>query len=410
MNAITEWKAPEVTDPRGPEAIARAVAALFSPVTLGALTLKNRLSVPPMCQYSALDGLASDWHLVHLGSFAKGGFALVTLEATAVEERGRITHGDTGLWHDGQIEPLARIVRFLHQQGAKAAIQIAHAGRKASMQRPWFGNGPLAAEDLARGDRPWDIVGPTTEPLGPGWIEPAALEADEIAGLVAAFAATARRAVAAGFDAIEIHGAHGYLLHSFLSPLTNKRQDAYGGDFAGRMRFGLEVARAVRAAVPAGFPLLYKISTVDWDESGLTLEQSQAFAVELKAAGIDMVVCSSGGLAGSATAANVTRALAYQVPFAAAVRRHAGIATQAVGLIVDAAMAGQIILDGQADMVAIGRQALFDPFWPLHELARLPSDPREAFAAWPEQYAWWLSRREGTLRQLLQARGEAARS
>ncbi len=402
--ALADWKADDVGMPEGEEAVRAAVSALYSPFTVRGLTVKNRLALPPMCQYSAEEGLANDWHLVHLGGFAQGGFGLVTVEATAVEAAGRITHGDVGLWHDGQIEPLARIVRFLHGQRAKASIQLAHAGRKASMQRPWYGNGPLGAEDLARGDRPWPVVAATDQPLGPDWLVPKALSHEEIARIVESFVAAAHRAIAAGFDVIEIHGAHGYLLHSFLSPATNTREDEYGGDLAGRMRFGLEVARALRATVPDDMPLFYKVSSIDYEPGGLTFEETLAFARELAAAGVDLVVCSTGGLSGSATASTMKRTLGYQVRYAAGIRQEVGVATQAVGLIVDAAMAGQIVLDGQADLIAIGRQSLFDPFWPLHELAKLPEPPLDAWAEWPEQYAWWLSRREGLLRQLLEAR------
>jgi len=403
---MSNWKADGVGDPRGEEATLAAVGALFSPLRLRGVTLKNRLAIPPMCQYSAEDGVAGDWHLIHLGRFAQGGYALVTVEASAVEATARITHGDVGLWSDEQVPPLARIVRFLHSQGALASIQLAHAGRKASMQRPWHGNGPMAAADLARGETPWPVVGVTGEPVGPGWLVPQALGLAEIARIIEAFAIAARRAVSAGFDSIEIHGAHGYLLHTFLSPFTNRRLDAYGGDFAGRMRLGLEVTRAVRAVVPAGMPLLYKISTIDHEPGGLTLEQSVGFARELKANGVDIVVCSSGGIAGPATASTATRALGYQVPYAAGVRQGAGIATEAVGLIVDAPMAGQIVLDGQADLVGIGRQSLFDPFWPLHELARLRELPFDPWLQWPQQYGWWLSRRQSLLQQLLAARGQ----
>jgi len=365
---------------------------LFTPITLRSVRARNRVVISPMCTYSAADGVAQDWHLVHLGKFALGGAGIVFVEATAVEARGRITHGCLGIWSDAHARVLGRIAAFLKAHGALPAIQLAHAGRKASMQRPWFGNGPLGPEDAARGDRPWPIVGPTEEPAAAGWLAPRAMTRADIDKVIGAFAAAARRAAAAGFEIVELHGAHGYLMHSFLSPLSNPRADGYGGDLAGRMRFPLEVVEAVRAAWPADRPLFFRISSVDGvGDAGWKIEDSIELARALKARGVDMIDCSSGGISGPVTSAMVPRELGFQVPYAAAVRRDAGIATQAVGLIIDGPQAEAILQSGAADLVAVAREALVDPFWPHHAARALGFDAD--FGGWPEQYGWWLKRR-----------------
>lgn len=345
-----------------------------------------------MCTYSAADGMAQDWHLVHLGKFALGGAGIVFVEATAVEARGRITHGCLGIWSDAHARALGRIAPFLKAHGALPAIQLAHAGRKASMQRPWFGNGPLGPEDAARGDRSWQIVGPTAEPAAEGWLAPHAMTRADIDEVVGAFAAAARRAHAAGFDIVELHGAHGYLIHSFLSPLSNTRSDGYGGELGGRMRLALEVVDAVRAAWPADKPLFFRISSVDGvGGPGWKIEDSIELARALKAHGVDVIDCSSGGISGPVTSAMVPRELGFQVPYAAAVRREAAIATQAVGLILDGPQAEAILQSGAADLVAVAREALVDPFWAHHAARALGVDAD--FGGWPEQYGWWLKRR-----------------
>ena len=373
---------------------------LFRPYTRGNVTARNRIMISPMCQYSAQDGVAGDWHFVHLGKFAQGGAGIVMTEATAVTAEGRITHGDIGLWHDGQMPGLKRIAAFLHDQGAVPAIQLAHAGRKASMQRPWFGNAALTAEDHARGDHPWRIVAPSAIPMDEGWLMPAALDVDEMRTLCEAWRQATLRAAECGFEFLEVHCAHGYLLHAFLSPLSNRRTDAYGGDREGRMRFPLEVIETVRAAWPAGLPLGVRMSSVDGVEGGWELADSIAFAREAKARGVDLIDCSSGGLLGSATAARLPRGYNFQVPYAAAIRREADISTIAVGLILHPQQAEDILARGEADIIAIGREALFDPNWPLHaELALLGKD-KDVFDSWPHQYGWWLERREGGLRKL----------
>jgi 2,4-dienoyl-CoA reductase-like NADH-dependent reductase (Old Yellow Enzyme family) len=371
---------------------------LFTPLKLRGIETKNRVVISPMCQYSADDGLANDWHFVHLGRFALGGAGIVMVEATAVTKAGRITHGDMGIWSDAHIAPLARIAMFLRDHGAVPAIQFAHAGRKASMQRPWFGNGPLNAADFLRGDTPWDIVAPSAIPLDEDWLMPTELTADDLDGLRDTYRAAVERAIKAGFDILEVHMAHGYLMHSFLSPLSNKRSDKYGGDRNGRMRFPLEVAETVRASWPADKPMFVRISSVDGLDGGWTLDDSVAFARELKARGVDAIDCSSGGLTGSATAARIPRGYGFQLPFAARIRKEAEIATMAVGLIVHPQQAEDALANGAADLIAIGREAMFDPNWPLH--AEMALGAAEGYGSWPKQAGWWLERREPGLRKL----------
>jgi 2,4-dienoyl-CoA reductase-like NADH-dependent reductase (Old Yellow Enzyme family) len=370
----------------------RSTPLLFTPLELRGKRLRNRIVIAPMCQYSAHEGVPTDWHLVHLGRFAVGGAGIVITEATAVEKRGRITHGDIGLWSDEHIGPLARLAHFLKQNGAAACVQLGHGGRKASMQRPWYGNGPLDEADIARGDLPWDIVAPSAVPVDEGWLVPRALETSEIPEVVEAFAAAARRALEAGFDFAEIHGAHGYLIQSFLSPIANHRNDAYGGNLAGRMRLALEVTEAVRAVWPEDRPLFFRISSVDGVEGGWTMDETLVLVRELKALGVDVVDCSSGGILGAATAGKVKRKAGFQVHYAEQVRREAGVMTQAVGLITHPVQAEDILANGQADLIAIGREALADPQWPLHAATALGCDP--GMEAWPQQYGWWLVRRE----------------
>jgi 2,4-dienoyl-CoA reductase-like NADH-dependent reductase (Old Yellow Enzyme family) len=316
---------------------------------------------------------------------------MVFVEATAVEARGRITHGDLGLWSDDQIVGLAEIAAIVAGYGAVPAIQIGHAGRKASAQRPWHGNVALTPADAARGDAPWQTVAPTALAFMDGWHTPAALTDAEITGLVDAFAAATGRAQRAGFKALEIHGAHGYLLHSFLSPLSNRRNDRWGGDLRGRMAFPLAVAEAVRGVWPEDLPLFFRVSSVDGTEDGWTIEDTVTLARELKTRGVDVMDCSSGGIAGMVTAARVTRRQGFQVPFAAQVRREADMTTMAVGLILDPDYANAVIADGSADLVAMGRELLANPFWPLQAAVTLGADPD--YERWPEQYGWWLARR-----------------
>jgi 2,4-dienoyl-CoA reductase-like NADH-dependent reductase (Old Yellow Enzyme family) len=368
---------------------------LFTPITLRGIELRNRVVISPMCQYSAQEGMANDWHFAHLAQFAIGGAGLVFTEAAAIERNGRITHGDLGIWSDLHIAPLARITAFLKANGAVPAIQLAHAGRKASMQRPWHGNGPMDDSDRARGENVWQVVAPSSVPVDNGWLVPHELSLGEIAQLKEHWKAAAARSLQAGFDVVEVHGAHGYLLHEFLSPVSNKRADQYGGSLANRMRLPLEVARIVRDAWPQDKPVFFRVSSVDGVDGGWTLDDTVTFAKELKAIGIDVIDCSSGGIAGSATAARVKRTLGFQVPFAARIKAEAGIPTMAVGLILQPQQAEEIVQGGQADLIAIGRQALFNPHWPLH--AQLALSAEDDFASWPVQYGWWLDKRQRSL-------------
>ncbi|MEM7429247.1 MAG: NADH:flavin oxidoreductase/NADH oxidase [Pseudomonadota bacterium] len=371
---------------------------LFSPLDLRSVRLRNRVVISPMCQYSARDGMPADWHFAHLARFATGGAGLVFTEASAVVAEGRITHGDTGIWTDQQAEAWGRIVRFLQDHGAKVAMQLAHAGRKAGMQRPWHGNGPPDDAALLRGEAPWRTVSASPEPLEEGWHVPEELAPAEIHSLVDAFAAAAVRTHEAGFDVAEIHGAHGYLIHQFLSPIANKRSDAYGGSFENRIRFALEITEAVRAVWPEDKPLFFRVSSIDGIEGGWELGDTVALARELKARGVDVLDCSSSGhSAKGATNANLTRGPGFQVPFAEEVRRETGMATQAVGLITDPAHAEEILQAGQADLIAIGREALQNPSWPLHARQALIAD--DDYEDWPVQSQWWLERRARGLKR-----------
>lgn len=364
---------------------------LFTPLTLRGVTLRNRIAVSPMCQYSAGDGIANDWHMVHLGKFAQGGAGLVITEAAAVSRRGRITHGDLGIWNDAQAAALCRITGFLRSQGAASGIQLAHAGRKASMQRPWEGNAALTQAEFDVGDMQWETLAPSALPVADGWAVPREMTQDDIAAVVSDYAAAARRADDAGFDVAEVHAAHGYLLASFLSPHSNTRTDEYGGSRENRARAVLETVAATRAAWPENKPLFVRISSVDGTPDGWSLDDSVWLAGELKELGVDVVDCSSGGIAGSATAGRSAPPPGFQVPYAERIRTETGLKTQAVGLILEAEQAEAIIAEGQADIVAIGREMLWDPNWPLHAADALGAD--KDFATWPPQYGWWLDKR-----------------
>ncbi len=347
---------------------------LFSPLALRSVVLRNRIAVSPMCQYSATDGRANDWHLVHLGARAVGGAALVLFEATAVEARGRISPADLGLWEDGQIEPLARVVRFVEAQGAAAGLQLAHAGRKASVRAPWDAGGA----PLAPGHGGWTPVGPSPIPFADGHAAPHALEGPELAAIPKAFAAAARRAAAAGFRTLEVHAAHGYLLHQFLSPLSNRRTDAFGGSFENRTRLVREVVAAVRAEWPEQLPLLVRLSATDWAEGGWDVEQSVALARALAALGVDLVDVSSGGLV---PGAKVPAGPGYQTGFAERIRREGGVRTGAVGMITSPEQADHVIRTGQADLVLLARELLRDPYFPLRAARALGQE-----GPWPRQY------------------------
>jgi 2,4-dienoyl-CoA reductase-like NADH-dependent reductase (Old Yellow Enzyme family) len=346
---------------------------LFSPLTIRSVECRNRVFVSPMCQYSSWEGFPTDWHLVHLGSRAVGGAAVVMMEATAVSAEGRISPDDMGIWSDEHARAIERVSRFIRTQGAVPGIQLSHAGRKASTAAPFRGGRPLPPSDGG-----WQVVGASEVPFGPGYASPRVLTEDDIGGIVSKFSSAARRALEAGFEIVEIHAAHGYLLHQFLSPLSNARTDDYGGTLENRLRFPLAVVDAVRAAWPERLPMFVRLSATDWVEGGWSLEDSVAFARRLRDAGVDMVDCSSGGMV---PGAKIPAGPGYQVPFAAAIRREAGIATAAVGMITSPEQAEQIIATGQADAVMLARALLRDPYWPLSAARRLGVN-----APWPPQY------------------------
>jgi 2,4-dienoyl-CoA reductase-like NADH-dependent reductase (Old Yellow Enzyme family) len=354
------------------------VAHLFMPLQIRDLTLRNRIVISPMCQYSSLDGYANEWHLVHLGSRAVGGAGAIIAEATAVVPEGRISPDDLGLWEDGQVEMLAKIFHFVEAHGAVPGLQLAHAGRKASTAAPWLGGKPLGAE--ARG---WPVVGPSAVPFADGYATPTALDVAGIQRVVRAFGDAAKRALTAGVKLIEVHAAHGYLIHQFLSPLSNRRDDAYGGSFTNRARLLYEVVGAIRRLWPERYPLFVRISASDWVEGGWTIEDSVALAKALGPLGVDLVDCSSGGVVHGV---RIPIGPGYQVPLAEQVRREAGMLTGAVGLITAPAQADHIIRTGQADLVLIARESLRDPYWPLHAARVLGHDfkpPAQYLRAWP---------------------------
>ena len=349
------------------------MSVLFEPLEVRDIRFRNRIFVSPMCQYSSDDGMPTDWHLVHLGSRAVGGAGLVMVEATAVTPEGRISPNDSGIWSDQHAEAFKRITSFIKSQGAAAGLQIAHAGRKASTDAPWRGGRPLAPETGG-----WVPIAPSAIQFAAGYATPRELSAPEIDEVVLHFVEAARRAHAAGFDVVEIHMAHGYLLHEFLSPLSNKRTDQYGGDFDGRTRLPLNVAAAVREAFPAHLPVFVRISATDWVDGGWDLEQSIALARKLQDLRIDLIDCSSGGVVAGAS---IPVAPNYQTPFAGAIRNQTGLKTAAVGLITEPQQAEQIIARGEADAVLLGRELLRDPYWPFRAAKTLGVD-----VSYPAQY------------------------
>ena len=346
---------------------------LFEPLRLRDVEFRNRIFMSPMCQYSCEDGFPNEWHFVHYGARAAGGVGLVMVEATAVSPEGRITAGDLGIWSDAHGEALSAIARFARSRGAAVGIQLAHAGRKGSCDVPWRGGGQLPA-----GQGRWETVAPSPIPFLADQPPPRELAPDELTGLISVYEAAVRRALEAGFQVVEIHMAHGYLLHEFLSPLSNRRGDRFGGPWENRARFPLEVARAVRAAWPQRLPVFVRVSATDWVEGGWDPEQTVRFAAELKRLGIDLVDCSSAGLL---PGVQVPEAPGYQVPFAERVRRGAGIPTGAVGRITEPGQAEEILARGAADAVSLARELLRNPYWPLRAAAALGAE-----AAWPDQY------------------------
>lgn len=340
------------------------MSVLFSSLKIREVTFPNRIAVSPMCEYSSIDGFANDWHLVHLGSRAVGGAGLVMTEAAAVEATGRITYGDLGIYTDNHVPFLSRITEFIHSQGAVAGVQLAHAGRKASCDLPWLGGAAIGPKS----SNGWQTAGPSEIPFNDTDPVPHAFNIDEIAGIAESFAAATRRAIAAKFDVVEIHAAHGYLLHEFLSPLSNHRTDQYGGSFDNRIRFTLEIVETVRKQWPATQPLFLRISATDWAEGGWTVDESVELARRVAKLGVDLVDCSSGALV---PYAKIPATPGYQVPFAHRVRTEAGVASGAVGLITSAAQAEAIIRDGQADLVLLAREMLRDPYFPMHAAKEL---------------------------------------
>ena len=378
------------------DSIAPARPLLFQPFKVRGLSLKNRLVVPPMVHYRAAPGSTCGmFHNVHLGRYAFGGFGLVFVEATAVEEVGLINEHDLGIWNDAQVESFKPLIAFMKGENTAIGIQLAHGGRKSSSQRAMDGMGPLTPQQIKAGAKLWQPVGPTSEPVAPGWLTPHQLTSDECKAMVRTWAAAARNAVKAGFDVIEIHTAHGYLLASFLSPVSNTRNDEYGGDRAGRMRLPLEIVEAVRREMPPTMPLFVRVSAVDGAENGWNLDDTVVFARELKARGVDVIDCSSGGISGSATAAQVPRGLGFQVPYAERVRKEAGIASMAVGIILESQQAEAILENGQADLIAVGRQSQFNPNIALHWAHDLGINRK--FEDWTPEYGWWLEKRIRTM-------------
>ena len=372
---------------------------LFSPYELRGVRFPNRVVISPMQMYLAHDGVANDWHFQHLAKYAVARAGCVFTEVLCVEPLGRNTHWDLGIWNDEQVPSLVRIREFVESCGTVAAAQIGHCGGKASRQRPFDGHGPLGEADAARGEPPWTPVGPIAEPSAPGYHVPHELTTAEIAGIVDAFANGTRRVAKAGFRFLEVHAAHGYLIHSFYSPISNRRRDGYGGDRRGRMRLALEVAEAVRGQWPEELPLSFRLSCVDGLDGGWTMEDTVALARELADRGVDAIDCSSRGVRGATSLANLEAArrparAGYQVPYAAELRRETGIPTMAVGLILTPSQAEGILARAQADLVLLAREALFDPHWVLHAARELEHDP--GWDLWPPSWGWWLAQRERT--------------
>ncbi|MBO1073459.1 NADH:flavin oxidoreductase/NADH oxidase [Roseomonas marmotae] len=367
---------------------------LFTPLTLRGLTLRNRVVVSPMSQYSSVDGAPTDWHLVHLGKFAMGGAGVVFCEETSVSERSRKTYDCPGIYNDAQVKAWRRVTDFIRGQGAAAAMQLGHAGRKVATRAPWDGFAPLGEADAANGRAPWAGLAPSPIPFKEGAMVPKEMDHDDIRYVIQLHVDAAKRTLDAGFDICEIHGAHGYIIQQFLSPITNKRTDGYGGDIQGRMRFGLELIEAVRAAWPADKPLFFRASCVDGRGGIWSLEDTTILAGELKARGVDLLDCSSGGIEGPLTLHVVPRVPGYHVPFADHIKRETGIPTMAVGLITEAHQAEGYLREGKCDLVALAREMMWDPNWPVHAAAALGMEkPHELL---PRPYAWWLQKREET--------------
>ena len=372
--------------------------ALFQPLRVRSLELKNRIVIAPMMQHAAPGGFANHWHLVHLGKFAMGGAGLILTESTAVSPVGRIGQDDVGLWDDAHIAPWKTVVDFVHQCGTAIGVQLGHAGRKAGSKALWDGGRALTAQEMTEADPKWSRVGPSAISAGPGWSTPHALTLEEIEQVIQEFVAAAQRADQAGFDVVELHFGHGYLVTSFLSPISNQRTDAYGGDREGRMKLAIEIAQRVRQVWPDGKPLWCRLSIVDGAVGGWSVEDSVALVKHLQLAGVDVMDCSSGGLTEQTNALPVPRGLGFQVPFARRIKVDTGILTQAVGMVIDAHQAEEILETGSAELIAIGREALFDPYWPLHAQWILERDA--SFKDWHLRHGVWLEKRQNFLDSL----------
>ncbi len=365
------------------------------------MVASNRIVLSPLCMYSATEGVPNDWHFSHLSTYARAGVGIVFTEATAVQKIGRITPFCCGLWNDKQVEKFSKIAGFIKEMGSIPAIQLAHAGRKASAREPWKGGGALDNDDKRRGIEPWQSIAPSAISIGKGWQVPVQMTYDDIKKLIKDYVNAAKRSITAGFEVLEIHAAHGYLLHSFLSPLANKRNDDFGGSQEGRMRLLKNIIVEIRKVIPDKMPLFCRISAIDGIDNGWTIEDSIKLAKTLKKLGVDLIDCSSGGIIGRPRFAvddsgkilnsNTDRGLGFQVPLAYKVRKSAQIKTMAVGVIINAEQAEKILLSEQADLIAMGRELMYNPFWPLHAAQELKVDPN--FKLWPEQYRWAVSRR-----------------
>ncbi len=386
------------TDPVTRQAVIpdRGAARLFTPWSCRGVAARNRVVISPMQQYSAQEGVANEWHLIHLARFALGGAGVVFVGSTAVQRCGRNTHGDLGLWNDDQIEPLARVARALRSQGAVPAIQLGHTGRKGALQTWWHGHGPLNGVDAARGEPAWPLVGLSALPVGDGWPTPQALSVQAIGELVQDWGQAARRALEAGFELLEIHGAHGYLLHQCLSPQSNRRDDAYGGDAERRRRLPLEVVEAVRRHWPDHLPLSWRLSLADLDTGDQTREELLTLCHELRARGVDLIDASSGGgITSYPTQLRAARSdLDFRAEEGARIRHETGLEVIAVGNIITPEQAEAVLLAGQADLVAIGREALYNPNWALHAERALGLE--NGMAHWPRPYRMWMNRRTAT--------------
>lgn len=376
---------------------------LFQPLRLRELELKNRVVISPMCQHAADAGRATPWHMVHLGKFALGGAGLILTESTAVDPRGRIGTADLGLWDDSQIEPLKAVIDFVHANESAIGVQLAHAGRKSGSQPLWEGGAALSDDEMQRDAEPWQRLGPSALAAGPGWTAPRAMDVQQIEDVIQRFVDATLRADKAGFDVVELHFGHGYLIASFLSPNSNHRDDEWGGSLEGRMRLALQVASRVREAWPAGKPLFCRLSAVDGSIDGWNLDDSVVLARELAQLGVDVIDCSSGGLTEETRALPVPRGLGFQVPFSERIRRDANVRTQAVGMIVDAHQAEAVLQEDKADLIALGREALFDPYWAHHAATTLGVDP--TYQRWPVRHGVWLAKRAPGLAR---ARAQAA--